>query len=290
MAKNSNNVHVYNDQNYAVWTAALGAAIPTTLPPTSPGAAYIECGLLSAAGITEAHTYNETKIYDLAGRLVRIARSQEERPFTFSALEGTDIVNTLRFPGSTVTNTGGTANVQTVTITGSPTGGTFSLTLAGFGSLPNQPYNVSTSALIAAILAAWDLTVTVTGTAGSSYVVTFPAAAGNLSPMTATNGLTGGTSPTISVANTTPGVTGVNTRAVGAGTGRNLRVFCVDLVDGTLHERRWIPNGEAVWTGTTTYSGGAAAEFQFTLQPYPDANGNYYYILDDNPADAEAFA
>jgi hypothetical protein len=77
---------------------------------------------------------------------------------------------------------------------------------------------------------------------------------------------------------------------VSAGTGRNLRAWAIDLIDGTLHKRIYIPNGEALWTGTTTYSGSAAAEYQFTLQSYPDANGNYYYITDDSTADAESFA
>jgi hypothetical protein len=74
------------------------------------------------------------------------------------------------------------------------------------------------------------------------------------------------------------------------GTARNLRVWCIDLVDGTVHKRININSGEAVWTGTTSYSGGAASEYAFTLQPYKDSSGNYYTILDDDTATAEAFA
>jgi hypothetical protein len=290
VAKIGSNANVFNDQNYAVWTALAGTAAPTTLPPTNPGSAFYEVGLLTSAGITEAHTVNETKIYDMAGKLIRIARSQEERPFTFSALEGNDVVDTLRFPGSSVTNTGGTAEVQTIAISGAPTGGTFTPSLSGYPNVPAQVYNVTTSALASALSTAWGITVGVTGTAGTSYVCTFPVTAGNVPQMTAANGLTGGTTPTVTVTTGTPGVAGVNSRAVSAGTGRNLRAWAIDLIDGTLHKRIYIPNGEALWTGTTTYSGSAAAEYQFTLQSYPDANGNYYYITDDSTADAESFA
>jgi len=290
VSKTSANINVFNDQNYAVWSAIAGTANPNSLPPTNPGAAWYETGLLTAAGITEAHTVNETKIYDMAGKLQRIARNQEERPFTFSALEGNNVVDSLRFPGTSDSNAGGTGEVQTITISGTPTGGTFTPALSGYASVGAQTYNVTTSALQTALRAAWNIPVTVSGTAGTSYVVTFVAAEGDVPLMTVTSALTGGTSPTATVATTTPGVTGVNTRAVAAGTGRNLRAWCIDLVDGNLHKRYYIPNGEAVWTGTTTYSGGAAAEYQFTLQPFPDANGNYFYIMDDSGADAESFA
>lgn len=100
----------------------------------------------------------------------------------------------------------GTAEVQTVSFGGTPTGGSFTLT-----------YNGQTTAAIA-----WNATaatvrdalnalgsvgasgVTVTGGPGpTAYVVTF-AAAGNVNQMTATSSLTG-TSPTVSVATTTGG-------------------------------------------------------------------------------------
>lgn len=287
MAKNNINVNIYADSGYAVWTAAAGTALPTTLPPTNPGSAFYEVGLLSATGITEGHTLSESKIFDLAGSLVRIARNQEERPWTFEALEGNAIVDGLRYPGSSVTTTGATAEVQTITTTGAS--GTWTPVLAGFGTVPAQSQSASTpttAGLQAALILAWGIPVTVTGTAGSSYVVTFPVGVGNITQMTAsTTGVA-----TASVATTTPGVTGVNSRPVGSGTSRNLRVWAVDLTDGGVHKRVTINSGEAVWTGTTTYSGGGASIYQFTLQPFKDTNGNYYTILSDDPADAETFA
>lgn len=290
MTKNNNDVHVYADTSYAVWTAPLGTAVPALgVSPATVG--FYEVGLLSDNGITEGHNVNESKIYDLAGSLVRIARNQEERPFTFECLEENAVSLGLRYPGSTVTSTGATAEVQTVTITGTPTGGTFSLVLPGYGVASGLTYNITTTALAAALSAAFGITVTVTGTPGTSYVVTFPTTAGNVSQMTASGAaLTGGTTPAISVATTTPGVTGINSRPVGAGTARSLRTFCIDLSDGPVQKRFGINNGEAIWTGTVGYTGSGAAIAQFTLNPFKDQNNLYYVLQDNDPAQAGSYA
>lgn len=95
-------------------------------------------------------------------------------------------------------------SLQTLTITGTPTGGTF-IVNAG-GNTYQAAYNVSTAALQSAIQA-WGgifATVTVSGTAGSSYVITFPAVTSNIAPAAAPfgangAGLTGGTNPKASV-------------------------------------------------------------------------------------------
>lgn len=96
-------------------------------------------------------------------------------------------------------------SVQTITITGTPTGGTF--TVASGGNSYTAAYNVSAAALQTAIQG-WGgvySTVTVTGTAGTSYVVTFPSITPNVASAAApitVNGknLTGGTTPTATVA------------------------------------------------------------------------------------------
>jgi hypothetical protein len=110
----------------------------------------------------------------------------------------------------------GSDEVQTVTITGAPTGGTFTLTYAGQTTAPIA-YNATAATVKSALaglsnLHAEDVTVTGSG----PYVVTFGGGevdGQNVSQMTANNaGLTGGTSPAVSVATTTPGdgVTTVN--------------------------------------------------------------------------------
>lgn len=293
MAKENANVHVYDDQNYSVFVGAAGTSAPSTFTLDSNGnvvapAGFVEVGLLSDNGITEAHTYNENKIYDMAGQLIRIARNQEERPFTFEALEDNAMVRKLLYR-STTTTTGATAEVDTLTITGTPTGGTFSVTLPGYGTASGINYNAAASTVQTALRSAWGLAVNVTGSAGGPYTITFPTAAGNV-PLASADGstLTGGTSPGANVVTATPGVTGVNSTPVGAGTGRDLRPFCIVLKDGSVVKLFAINSGEAVQSGTVGYTGSGAAVYQFTLQPYKDANGNYYTILDNDPAQGEA--
>jgi hypothetical protein len=102
--------------------------------------------------------------------------------------------------------------VQTVTITGTPTGGTFTLTYAG-QTTAAIAYNAAAAAVKAALVAlsnigSADVAVTGGPGPGTPWVVTFQ---GNLADtdvaqMTANSaGLTGGTSPAVAVTTTTPG-------------------------------------------------------------------------------------
>lgn len=91
-------------------------------------------------------------------------------------------------------------NLQTITITGAPTGGSFTLTGNSITVGP-LAYNASVSAVQTALNGAFGAgNVYVTGTAGTSYVV---ALLGNVGAITATGSFTGGTSPAIAVAQTT---------------------------------------------------------------------------------------
>jgi len=110
-------------------------------------------------------------------------------------------------------------SVQTVTIGGVPTGGTFTLSAGGNSYV--AAFAVTTAALQTAIQA-WGgifALVTVTGTAGSSYVITFPAiTTGVQAASTAFSingkGLTGGT-PTVAIVASGAGGTDSLIRAVG---------------------------------------------------------------------------
>lgn len=104
----------------------------------------------------------------------------------------------------------GTSEVQTVTITGSPTGGTFTLTLSG-QTTAAIAYNAAASAVqsaIAALSTVGSGNVAVSGSAGGPYTVTFQGSLAhtNVAQMTATSSLTGGSSPAVGVSTGTGGV------------------------------------------------------------------------------------
>lgn len=103
----------------------------------------------------------------------------------------------------------GTSEVQTVTITGSPTGGTFTLTYSG-QTTSSIAYNAAASAVQSALTALSNIgsgNVAVTGSAGGPYTVTFQGSLAhtNVAQMTATGSFTGGTSPAVTVSTGTGG-------------------------------------------------------------------------------------
>jgi hypothetical protein len=105
----------------------------------------------------------------------------------------------------------GTNEVQSVAITGSPTGGTFTLTFSG-QTTSAISYNASASAVQAALealsnIAPGDVTCTDGPLPGAAVTVTFGGAyaGADVAQMTATGSLTGGTTPAVTVTTTTPG-------------------------------------------------------------------------------------
>lgn len=105
---------------------------------------------------------------------------------------------------------GGTVNeVQTVTITGTPTGGTWTFSFGGI-TVPAIPYNVSASALQTLLDAAYGTGVIVAAGGplpGTGITLTFTGRYGgrDVPLATFTHALTGGTSPTPVITATTPG-------------------------------------------------------------------------------------
>jgi hypothetical protein len=134
----------------------------------------------------------------------------------------------------------GTDEVQTLTIGGTPTGGTFRLSFGGFTTAAITWSNVNAT-LVAAIDAALEALATIgtggvttavgTATAGiGTFTLTFAGALAKRAVgavAVADNSLTG-TSPTLAVAETTPGV---DATARGAPTGALL----VDSTNGKLY-------------------------------------------------------
>lgn len=116
----------------------------------------------------------------------------------------------VRIDPTGVGGTEGTNEVQVVTITGGPTGGTFVLHFEGEDTSAIA-YNATAAAVQAALLALAAFRsgdVVVTGSAGGPYTLTFGGdfADDDVTALTATGSFTGGTSPAIAVTNPTPGV------------------------------------------------------------------------------------
>lgn len=103
------------------------------------------------------------------------------------------------------------SEVQVLTITGTPTGGTFTVTFNGVTSAAIA-YN-ATAATVQAALVAMDSigagNVAVTGSAGGPWTLTFQGAlaGSNVNQVTATASFTGGSSPAITPTTTTGGGT-----------------------------------------------------------------------------------
>jgi hypothetical protein len=130
--------------------------------------------------------------------------------FTLSNLQSIILVSDK---GCTIaTNGTATADVQTISITGTPTGGDFPLVFNGAATI--VAYNASASAVQTSLRALSTIgsgNVTCTGgpLPGTPVVCTFSGAlaTGQQSLMTSYSGsLTGGSSPAVSVAHTTPGL------------------------------------------------------------------------------------
>lgn len=150
----------------------------------------------------------------------------------------------------------GTNEVQTVTISGAPTGGTFTLTFGG-QTTAAIAFDATAGAVQTALRALSSIgadNVTVGGGPGpgTPYVVTFVGQMGgqNVALMTSAHAFTGGTAPTIAVAETTAGVPVANgdvtpvpvsplhgsifldSTAAALGTTRLLDIYSVDLSIG----------------------------------------------------------
>lgn len=112
----------------------------------------------------------------------------------------------LYAPYAAVTN-----EVQTLTVTGGPTGGTFTITFSG-QTTAAIPYNASAAAVQTALEALSNVNpgdIVVTGNAGGPWTLTYGGQylGENVSAVTTTEAFTGGTTPDITIATTTGGDT-----------------------------------------------------------------------------------
>ena len=265
---------------------------PTTLP-TAPSAPWYDFGAISTDGLTEnpSQSRQEFKRWGSISPFAAVITDQKHE-FSVKFLESNPAVLGLTYrTGATPTPSGTSSNeVQTVTITGTPTGGTFVLDFNG-APTTDIAYNANAAAVQSALQAlstvgAGNATVTGGPGPGTPYTITFAGslAAAQVPQIVAVGNFTGGTTPTITVATTTQGAAGSLLTITDDTTGqRDIRAFCFDLIQGTNHLRFYVPQGEVTNQGNITYRTDNLIEYDVTITAYPNSSGiavKRYFLLD----------
>lgn len=205
-----------------LWIQAFGATPQSVLLPPC----LINWDLSFGGNLGRKYTASNTKnaASVTLGELEITAKLMLEASVSAALSELTNWNNdtlrlvTLEFLGPADEIEAGANEIQSVSISGTPTGGTFTLTFAGQTTAPIA-FNATAAAVAAALNAlpnvgtfTGNTNVTATGgpLPGSAVSVTFQNDLGtqDLPQMTATSTLTGGTTPTASVSTTTPGRSG----------------------------------------------------------------------------------
>jgi hypothetical protein len=268
---------------------AMSQGIASVAPPNSSGTdnmaaltnPWTDLGAISTAGLSEnpAETRVEFKRWGSIAVFGSVITDQKHT-FDVSFLEtNPNVLGWYHKQGAALVPSGSGVNeVQTVTISGGPTGGTFSLTFQG-QTTPALAYNASTSAVQTALQALSTIgagNATVTGTAGTSYVVTFVGAlaATNVPSIVAVGTFTGGTTPAIAVATTTGGASGQLLTVTDDTTGsKDIRAVCFDLLQGTNHERIYCPQAEITARKPVVRKTDSITEYGVTITAYPNSAG-----------------
>ncbi|MFL0711667.1 MAG: phage major capsid protein [Microcella pacifica] len=199
------------------------------------GASSIELGTAAAsAGSTYTDLVNGEKLvvdagFDFNGfaadpRLkptLKLSTDSQGRPlWVDSAQQGINAGSLIGYPATYNQGVSGAYRrsgnrVQVATITGTPTGGTFTLAIGGSVSAPIA-YNAASSAVQTAVRAISPLwsAATVSGSGGGPYTITLSPVGGAAAPIVADgSALTGGTDPAVVVAQSPDSDT--NLRAIG---------------------------------------------------------------------------
>lgn len=131
------------------------------------------------------------------------------------------VEETSTFVGNVLANGTGTNEVVTLTITGTPTGGSVVLFIAGVPvTLTWNSTTAATTTAMNAALGAGSVSVTGGTFPGAAQVMTFSAnyAGADIPlPVLAVNGLTGGTAPTMTITGTTPGGGSISATSIATG-------------------------------------------------------------------------
>lgn len=150
--------------------------------------------------LTSTKDINALRSSSLLQNYFAFSAPQTVQSGAVGTLYGADVFDSQLVPVLNATN-----NVQTVTITGAPTGGTFTLTY-GAQTTASLAYNATAAQIQAALGVLTSLTVGTVQVSGTGpFTVTILAA--SPTALTATASLTGGTSPGVTIANSTVAAT-----------------------------------------------------------------------------------
>ncbi|MFG2540668.1 hypothetical protein ACGFU4_36060 [Streptomyces sp. NPDC048511] len=161
--------------------------------------------LMSMLGIQANQTVTlDLTAFDETLHWTEASKYQPERKLRSGIPLGKNSTTGLYEPYAAVTN-----EVQTLTVTGGPTGGTFTITFSG-QTTAALAYNATAAQVQTALEALSNIApgdVTVTGAAGGPWTLTWGGAqlGENVAQPTTTESFTGGTTPDITVATTTAG-------------------------------------------------------------------------------------
>jgi hypothetical protein len=261
--------------------ASTTTADPMTGDMTPLIAPWVDLGAINTDGITEnlAESRTEFKRWGNISTFKTVV-TDTKHTFDVTFLENNPSVLSAFYKIPTVITPTGTATneVQTLTIAGAPTGGTFSLTFQG-ATTPALAYNAAPAAVQTALQALSTIgsgNATVTGTAGVSYVVTFAGALANqnVGSLVPVGTFTGGTTPAINVATTTGGSTGSLLSLTDDTTGQlDVRSWVFDMLAGTNHIRFYVPRGEITDRKNPVYKTDSLIEYGVTITAYPTSAG-----------------
>jgi RHS repeat-associated protein len=196
-----------------------------------------------------------------------------------SGVNSNDILSAVQHPDPT-SGQPSTNSVQQVTLTGSPTGGTFTLTFRGQTTAP-LAYNADAATVQSALQALSTIgagNALVSGSAGGPWQVQFTGALSGtyVPPLTGNgSGLTGGTSPAVAVATQQDSYQVNALGEVTQATDRN----------GNVHQYSYDVLGRLTANAVTTLGAGVDASVRRIEYKY-DSQGNNYLITSFDAASA----
>jgi hypothetical protein len=195
------------------------AAAPASLTLNSGGntQAVGNFGFATAAASNAAYALKVTDADSSSAVTLKLVSAPTAGNLSYARVTGNAAAGT----SFTSVSVGGVNEVETVTITGAPTGGTFTLTYGGSttGAIAYSATAATVQTALVGLSSIGAGNVAVTGSAGGPYTVTFQGtlAATNVTAITGSGAsLTGGTSPAVAVSTPTQGVADNSTSTISA--------------------------------------------------------------------------